>query len=408
MAMTPESFTGDHTFDMLVGAYLIVRIIVSASMSLMCAPQVYYEYLYLFAKKRFKFKRLNPRILVLIGLTMYPIFRILYSAILFKTHDFDYGSVVVYLGMWTTNRMWIFSWSLWGLVLAYTVGYSIISALDKKATPMFYTAGFLVLLVFFGIFAVVNYFILYRQIKKYETKMRSDNMSLRVRKLKILSAALVVTIVCVLIRDLVYYVIIKVPMDHNLRHLSSFITFFFEALQGVIIMIAVSERPSYYFLFRNVNPHRGDSTASSHVSSESNSQSVASKNMATTITIDDGASSVTVQHPNINNNDKSHVVHQQQQEKSSHIALTASNLVEWSDDEDEDEDDEDKQDGNGAELSTIVIVDNNNINNNNNNTSTNSVESTNNIHDDQVELTATTTEAIIITTNTDNDHPTDV
>ncbi|EGG14187.1 hypothetical protein DFA_11956 [Cavenderia fasciculata] len=273
--LTKNSFTEDPQLDILVAVYLVVRIIVMLILWVICIVQLYYDFNILKASKR----PFNSRFYVFLNLSLFPL-------------DVDFGSPSVYSAIvatyllfncwcfvgcyWmqllytffiskgvrhqNTARVWKLSWGLIGLNTVYMVVYIIVCAKVKEIAPKFYTISFIVLLATASLTFFVNGCILVVQMKRHDQKTQSTIITATRKKTKILAIGLIIQLICLIVRDIIYSVF-KISMDDNLRHLYTFITFFFEVFIVINIMIAVSQKPLHYLLLRPVNQQKSGVTS---------------------------------------------------------------------------------------------------------------------------------------------------
>ncbi|EGG20641.1 hypothetical protein DFA_00502 [Cavenderia fasciculata] len=291
--MTPESFTDEgSSLDGLVLSYFIFRMIITFFMVVMTSRQLYIEI------EHTKRALTNPKWWALVGVLIFSMDRFIYSIAVIIVKDYEYGSIPVLIGMFSTfgvmsswcfigcfwsqllfilflgskinlqysNKIWYLTWAEIGLVTVYTVSYMIISIYYLKFAATFYMIGFLTIICVFGSILFAFGVILWRQMKIHQNDIRSDRIKKTVAKIKYLSIFLMVIVVSALIRDLIWKVAFpNMTMNDNARHLSNFITFFLETLGGVVVMIAVGDEPFNYFYLKDVIPfQRAHNTLPNH------------------------------------------------------------------------------------------------------------------------------------------------
>ncbi|KYQ90834.1 hypothetical protein DLAC_07702 [Tieghemostelium lacteum] len=166
-----------------------------------------------------------------------------------------------------TVKVWYFSWFVSFLALLYTIAYTVLSRFSYNSAKTFYTAGFLIIIVVFGITLIINGLILSKEIKKHEkNSANSEKMTSSVSKIRRLAFTLLFTVVAALVRDLVFLFVKSGPLD-NIKTFSAFYTFVLETAQGVIVMFALADKPINYIKFKRVyRSHTSQSNSSNNSS----------------------------------------------------------------------------------------------------------------------------------------------
>ncbi|EGG21778.1 hypothetical protein DFA_01664 [Cavenderia fasciculata] len=109
--ITPNSFTENDSLDKLVLAFLVFRIVVSAAISFSASVQTFYEIKYQHWRNV-----INPRFLVLLGISIFLALRIVYTGVFIETKDQGFTSSTVFVRMFVTFftlQSWIFIGSFW-------------------------------------------------------------------------------------------------------------------------------------------------------------------------------------------------------------------------------------------------------------------------------------------------------
>ncbi|EGG15325.1 hypothetical protein DFA_10159 [Cavenderia fasciculata] len=277
--ITNDSWAGGNSvLEGLVITYLSFRIAVCVFISVLAATQLYFE-----IKYQTKRTMLNARLLTFVGVILYPLFRVFYTAFYWKERNEDVGTVCdftslfsIFFQMWSwtwvgaywcrlllalfsvnisyNQKVFKLSWSIIGVFFTFIVMYIVFSLAVPSIASMFFTGGFLVLLVGFGSVCVGFGFFLYRQIYHHKGDLLTDRVKAIIKRIRNLAIVMTCSIIVTVVRDLFYYVVFKVPLDSSLKHASNVITMTVEFVLAACIIISVSEEPMNYLKFKCVNP----------------------------------------------------------------------------------------------------------------------------------------------------------
>ncbi|EGG15328.1 hypothetical protein DFA_10162 [Cavenderia fasciculata] len=291
--ITAESLGGGPIYNDLAITYMIIRIIVCTYIIIICFTQVVLEYKYQISLKSF----INPRIYTYFGVIMYLFFRILYTITFFVTGSETVGTVPDLLSFWSLffqfyswtwvgaywgrlvlalfsvnilkydKLVWISSWIMIGTSLMYVVIYHILAFKYPSQASNFFVGGFLAIAALYGGLCILTGTVLYRQIKKKE-ELFTDRINSIIGRIRILAIILTASIAIILVRDLIFYVILGIPIYSVLKHISNVITMIIEFAVAFCIMVSIAEKPYNYLTFKCVNPsmnkplHEKESSAS--------------------------------------------------------------------------------------------------------------------------------------------------
>ncbi|GAM19222.1 hypothetical protein SAMD00019534_023970 [Acytostelium subglobosum LB1] len=286
MSITPDSLTGNPSWDVVVWVFYVLRLTILATQEIVCVPQMIMDAQYFRQKK----KAPNARWYTLFGLCCFPLFRFSYIIFILVDHRYDYGHygvLVCSLGstffqffiyifvicFWmmllytyfisekirleNAKRCWRFSWGLIAFAAAFHISYLIMSPFVKfKILDVYYTAAFVFMMLLGGLLILINGPILMSRLKKHQSEVQGaqnggDKIEVMIKKIKYLSYVVALSVVVIVIRNLVLY-IKPVPDDSNIKHVSSFLIFLAETLTEGAVMLAIADRPLNYFRFKSI------------------------------------------------------------------------------------------------------------------------------------------------------------